>query len=156
MSHARMKSPVMVLPDAMKHILALDGPISKGGLPAATIKLVELRASQINGCGLCVDMHAHELRKMGESEERVFAVAAWRDATYYSEPERAALALAEADTRIADREDPVPDSVWDEAKRHYDEKGLAALVMVIARINLWNRLNVATRQPANAWRAFAG
>jgi AhpD family alkylhydroperoxidase len=115
---------------------------------------VELRASQINGCGLCVDMHAYELRQMGETDDRLFAVAAWRDAPYFTDAERAALALTEAVTRLSDREDPVPDAVWDEAKQHYDESALAALLLAIAKINVWNRLNVATRQPANSWRAL--
>ena len=152
--NARMRNPALVLPEAMQRLLALNAPIERGGVSPTIIKLVELRASQINGCGLCVDMHAHELRQMGETDDRLFAVAAWRDAPYFTDAERAALALAEAVTRLSDREDPVPDAVWDEAKQHYDESALAALLLAIAKINVWNRLNVATRQPSNSWRAL--
>lgn len=152
--HARMRNPALVLPEAMNRLLALNAPVERGGLSPTTIKLVELRASQINGCGVCVDMHAYELRQMGETDDRLFAVAAWRDAPYFTDAERAALALTEAVTRLSDREDPVPDAVWDEAKQHYDESALAALLLAIAKINVWNRLNVATRQPANSWRAL--
>ena len=113
---------------------------------------MHLRASQINGCSVCVDMHARDLRKAGESDERIFAVAAWRETPYYTDAERAALALAEAMTRLSDRPDPVPDDVWDEAARHYDEPALAALMLSIATVNVWNRLNAATRQVAgSAW-----
>jgi AhpD family alkylhydroperoxidase len=148
-----MPQPVFVLPDAMKAMFALDKAADADGLPAVTKKLVHLRASQINGCGLCVDMHAHELKQAGESDQRIFAVAAWRDTPFFTDAERAALALAEAVTRLADREDAVPDAVWNEAARHYDEKALAALLLQIGAINVWNRLNVATHQPAGAWRS---
>jgi AhpD family alkylhydroperoxidase len=110
-----------------------------------------LRASQINGCSFCVDMGARQMKKCGETDERVFAVAAWREAPYYSDAERAALALAEAVTRLSDRPDPVPDPVWDEAARHYDEKALAAILLMIATTNVFNRLNVSVKQPAGAW-----
>jgi AhpD family alkylhydroperoxidase len=113
--------------------------------------LVQLRASQINGCGVCVDMHSRELENAGESETRIHTVATWRDVSYFTEAERAALALAEAATRLADDPDPVPDSVWDEAGRHYDDPQLASLVLAIAAINTWNRLNVATRQISGEW-----
>jgi alkylhydroperoxidase family enzyme len=96
-------------------------------------------------------MHARMLKKEGETDERLFAVGAWRDAPYFTDAERAALDLAEAVTRLSDRADPVPDQIWDEAARHYDERGLAALVVAIATINVWNRLNVATRQVAGEW-----
>jgi AhpD family alkylhydroperoxidase len=107
---------------------------------------MNLRASQINGCSVCVDMHSRALRKLGEKDERIFAVGAWREAPYYSDAERAALGLTEAASRLSDRADPVPDDVWNEAARHYDEPQLAALVLSIGMINLWNRLNAATRQ----------
>lgn len=151
---ARMKNPVMVLSDSMAPMIALAALVEKTGLPAVTIAMVELRASQINGCGLCVDMHARHLKKLGESDERVFAVAAWRDTPFYNDAERAALALAEAVTRIADKEDPVPDVIWSEAQRHYDEAKLSALLLAIAQINVWNRLNVATRQLAGSARKW--
>jgi AhpD family alkylhydroperoxidase len=116
-----------------------------------TLKLVHLRASQINGCSFCVEMHARDLRKAGETDERLFAVAAWREAPYFTEAERAALALTEAATRLSDRADPVPDEIWEEAARHYDESALAALIVSIGLINFWNRVNVTTRQVAGTW-----
>ena len=151
---ARMKNPVLVLPDALNQLLALGKTTDQGGVPHTTLLLSDVRASQINGCSLCVDMHNYELRKRGESDERLFAIAAWRDSPYFSDAERAALALTESLTRVSDREDPVPDKVWEEAKRHYDERALAALVISIGKINIWNRLNVATRQPADSWRSM--
>lgn len=147
---ARMKHPVFVLPEAMKAMHALAKSTQKDGLPDVTHKLVHLRASQINGCSVCVDMHARELKEAGESDQRIFAVAAWRDTPWFSDAERAALALAEAVTRIADRPDPVSDEVWEEAARHYDEEALAALIVSIAQINVWNRLNASVRQVAGA------
>ena len=149
---ARMKNAVMIIPEAMKALYALKASAEKGGVPSRTLLLVELRASQINGCSVCVDMHARELRKAGESDERLFAVAAWRDAPYFTDAERAALGLTEAVTRISDREDAVNDEVWKEAADHYDESALAALLIAIANINVWNRLNVATRQVAGVWK----
>ena len=100
-------------------------------------------------------MHARELKRAGETDERLFAVAAWRDAPYFTDAERAALALTEAATRISDRPDPVPDEIWQEATRHYDERAVAGLIMSIALINLWNRLNVTTRQVAGEWAKSA-
>ena len=111
-------------------------------MPPRKVELVHLRASQINGCGVCVDMHPRIAKKAGETDERLFAVAAWREAPYFTDAERAALALTEAVTRLSDRADPVPDEIWDEAARHYDEPALAALIIAIASINVWNRLNV--------------
>ena len=147
---ARMKSPAAILPDALKALYALDKATHRDGLPNVTRKLVHLRASQINGCSVCVTLHAQELKKAGESDERIFAVAAWRDTPWFTEPERAALALTEAVTRIADCPDPVPDAIWAEAARHYDEPDLAALILSIAQINVWNRLNAAVKQVAGA------
>jgi len=129
-------------------MLALWTATEQGGVPPATIGLVHLRISQINGCSLCVEGGSHNARKAGETDDRLFAVAAWRDTPYYTEAERAALSLAEAMTRLCDRPNPVPDVIWDEAARHYDEPALAALVLAIATVNVWNRLNVATRQMA--------
>lgn len=145
---ARMKNPVMVIPEALQALLAAGQAARKGGLPAQTALLVHLRASQINGCGLCVDMHARELKKAGAPDERIFGVAAWRESPHFSDAERAALALTEHATRLADRGDPVPDEIWSEAARHFDERALASLVIEIALINAWNRVNVTTRQPA--------
>ena len=148
---ARMKNPAMVLPGAMEAIQALNAAIGQGGVPAKTLGLVHLRASQINGCGVCVDSGSRHLKKEGESDERVCTVAAWREAPSFTDAERAALALAEAATRLSDREDPVPDEIWDEAARHYDERALAALILEIATTNVFNRLNVTTRQVAGTW-----
>jgi len=152
---SRMSNPAMIIPDAMKALHALGKSAEKSGAPLSTIGLIQLRASQINGCSVCVDMHSRDLRKAGETDERLFALAAWRDAPYFTDAERAALALAEAVTRLSDRPDPVPDEIWDEAARHYDEEALAALIVSIALINVWNRLNVATRQVAGDWAKSA-
>ena len=149
---ARMNNPVVIVPDAMKALFALHESAKKGGVPARTLALIELRASQINGCSVCVDMHSRDLRKMGETDDRLFAVAAWRDAPYFTDAERAALALTEALTRISDRPDPVPDDIWEEATRNYEETALAGLIIAIANINVWNRLNIATRQVAGSVR----
>jgi len=145
---ARMPNAVMIMPDAMKALLALGKSAENGCVPSRTTALVQLRASQINGCSVCVDMHARLMKQAGETDERLLTVAAWRDAPYFTDAERAALSLAEAVTRLSDKSDPVPDEVWDEAARHYDQPALAALLVGIAAINAWNRLNVATRQVA--------
>jgi AhpD family alkylhydroperoxidase len=150
---ARMKNPLFVVPDALKAMLALDKSTANDNLPEITRKLVHLRASQINGCSVCVEMHAQELKKAGDSDKRIFALAAWRETPYFNDAERAALALTEATTRLADRSDAVPDDVWGEAARHYDEPALAALVLQIALINAFNRVNAATRQLAGQWAA---
>jgi AhpD family alkylhydroperoxidase len=152
MMQARMTNPVMVLPDAMKALLALSRAAQSSPVPETTHKLIHLRVSQINGCSVCVDMHARELKEAGERDERIWGVGAWRESPYFSDAERAALALAECVTRLADRPDAVPDAVWDDAAAHYDEKELSSLLVSIAAINVWNRLNAATRQPAgSAW-----
>src|SRR5580698_8016985 len=142
----RMKNPVILMPGALEAFHALHQSTQKSGVPRTTFELMNLRASQINGCSVCVDIHWRVLRKLGEKDERIFAVSAWREAPYYSDAERAALALTEAASRLSDRADPVPDDVWNEAARHYDEQALAVLVLDIALINVWNRLNAATRQ----------
>jgi AhpD family alkylhydroperoxidase len=148
---ARMKNPAMVLPEAMQPIQALNKVIGQGGVPPTTLELVHLRVSQVNGCSFCVDAGARTAKKGGETDERLFAVAAWREAPYFTDEERAALALAEAATRLADRPDPVPDEIWDEAATYYDERGLAALILMIGVTNLFNRLNATTKQVAGAW-----
>jgi AhpD family alkylhydroperoxidase len=152
---ARMSNPVMIIPQAMQALRALGHATEKSGIPSKTIGLVQLRASQINGCSVCVDMHARDLKKSGDTDDRLFAVATWRDAPYFTDAERAALALTEAVTRVGDRPDPVPDEVWAEAARHYDERALAGLLLSIGLINVWNRLNVATRQVAGDWTKSA-
>lgn len=148
---ARMTSPVMILPQAMQALLALGKASENDSISLQLREIVHLRASQINGCSVCVDMHAKILKRRGESDERIFAVAAWRDAPYFTDAERAALAFTEAVTRLSDRPDPVPDDLWAEAAAHFDQQALAALVLDIAQINVWNRLNVATRQVAGEW-----
>jgi AhpD family alkylhydroperoxidase len=150
-----MNQPAMVIPEAMQAMLALGKSAMKAGVPKKLLDLVFLRASQINGCGFCCDMHARDLKHAGESDERLWSLAAWREAPYFSDAERAALALTEAVTRIADNPDPVPDAIWNEAMRHFDERKLSALLIGIGAINLWNRLNVPTRQVAGTFREQA-
>jgi AhpD family alkylhydroperoxidase len=150
---ARMSNPAMVVPKAMQALQAVGALTQNSGLKEGLLELVYLRASQINGCSVCVDIHSRELEHAGESSERIHLVAAWRETPYFSDAERAALALTEAATRLADRPDPVSDEVWDEAARHYTEAQLAALVVAIATINAFNRLNAATRQITGEWVA---
>ncbi|MFE3449730.1 carboxymuconolactone decarboxylase family protein [Nonomuraea sp. NPDC059194] len=148
---ARMGNPAMVVPGALKALQAVGATVEQAGVPKQLLELVNLRASQINGCSVCVDMHARALKKGGESDERLWSVAGWRDAPYFTDAERAALALAEAATRLSDRPEPVSDEVYEEAAKHYDEQQLAALILGIATVNLWNRLNASTKQVAGAW-----
>jgi AhpD family alkylhydroperoxidase len=143
-----MTNVAVLVPEALRALRALGKSAQGAGIPPATSALIHLRASQINGCSVCTEMHARELKQTGASDERVFSVAAWRDAPYFTDAERAALALTEAATRIADRPDPVPDEVWNEAARHYDERALASLIIEICTINAFNRINVTTRQPS--------
>lgn len=147
----RMKNPALVLPDALAAVQALVAAAQTGGVDEKTLGLVHMRASQINGCSFCVDYGWKAAKKVGESPERLLAVSAWRESPYFDDAERAALALAESVTRLSDRPDPVPDEVWDEAARHFDERELAALLLWIAMTNVFNRINVATRQPAGSW-----
>jgi AhpD family alkylhydroperoxidase len=148
---ARMKNPTMIIQEAMQAIHALAASTRKGGIPEETLALIHLRASQINGCSFCIHSGTAAARKVGETDDRLATVFAWRDAPFFTDAERAALALTEAVTRLADRPDPVPDEIWDEAARHYDEAGLSALLLSIATTNVFNRLNVPTRQVAGAW-----
>jgi AhpD family alkylhydroperoxidase len=151
---ARINNPAMAVPGVMDALTALSSA-AKAGVASRTLDLVSLRVSQVNGCSVCVELHARALKGAGETDERILAVGAWRESPYFTDAERAALALAEAATRMCDRSDPVPDVVWGEAARHYGEPALASLVVGIATINTWNRLNVTTRQVAGAWTAFA-
>ena len=153
--HARISNPALMFPDAMQALMALVASIEKSGVPKKTLDLIHLRTSQINGCAVCLDLHARGARKSGETDLRSFTVAGWRDAPYFTDEERAALALTEAVTRLSDRADPVPDDVWQEAARHYDERALGAIVLQISLVNVWNRVNVATRQVAGEWATAA-
>jgi AhpD family alkylhydroperoxidase len=145
---ARISSSAGQSPEVTQAINLLYKAAHSAGVPNSTLELVHLRASQINGCSPCVDAGARAMRKNGETDDRLFAVPVWRETPYFTEPERAALALAEAATRLADRPDPVPDEIWDEAAKHFSEKQLAAIVLWIATSNLFNRINAATKQQA--------
>ncbi|HEX5413144.1 MAG TPA: carboxymuconolactone decarboxylase family protein [Terriglobia bacterium] len=147
---ARIKNPVMFDAEAMQAMQTLVKTVERSTIPPKTLALVHLRASQINGCSVCVDLSLR-FNKAGDSNERLFAVAAWREAPWFSDAERAALSLTEAVTRLSDRPDPVPDDIWNAAARFYNESELATLVLWIAVTNVWNRLNVATRQVAGEW-----
>jgi AhpD family alkylhydroperoxidase len=147
---ARMTHPVYVLDGAVEALGSLNKVIQRSGLDPKIAEMCALRASQINGCGVCAVQHPKIMRKLGESDDRIFAVTAWRDAPYFTEAERAALELTEHMTRLADSLDPVPEYVWDEAARCFDEEELSGLLLAIAQINVWNRLNAATRQVAGA------
>jgi AhpD family alkylhydroperoxidase len=135
----------------LKYVNSAGRAVAGSSLPLATQELVKLRASQINGCGFCTDMHYKDAVAAGEDPLRLNLVAAWREATVFTEPERAALELAEEGTRIADAAGGVSDEVWANAAKHYDEDQLVALVSVIAIINTYNRLNVMIQQPAGAY-----
>jgi AhpD family alkylhydroperoxidase len=147
---ARINNPASLLPESMTGIQSIIKAAHSAGVPRSTMELAHLRASQINGCSPCVYSGAISAKKAGESDERLFAIAAWRETDLFTDQERAGLALAESMTRLADRADPVPDGVWDDAEMHFDDKQLAGLVLWIATTNLFNRINVATKQPAGA------
>ncbi|AYG03911.1 carboxymuconolactone decarboxylase family protein [Gryllotalpicola protaetiae] len=147
----RIKHPVATLPGALKALQALSMSAENAGLSSQLRELVSLRASQVNGCSFCVLDHSTRLKNAGESDDRIFAVAAWRDAPHFTGAERAALALSEAVTRLSDRPDPVPDSIWQAAADNFTESELAGLLVTIASINVWNRLNVAVHQVAGTW-----
>ncbi|GCB46867.1 carboxymuconolactone decarboxylase family protein [Streptomyces sp. NL15-2K] len=146
---ARMTNPAYVLPGAMKGIGTIFQAIGEGGLSQEVAEIVGLRASQINGCSACVHGHVLNMRKAGASEERIAAVAAWREAPFFSDAERAALQLTESVTRLADRsQDAVPDALWDEVADYFDEKELSALILTISLTNMFNRINATIREPA--------
>jgi AhpD family alkylhydroperoxidase len=142
----RIKSPAFTLAGTREALLTISKATESCGVPRTTLELVHARVGQINGCSVCVDMHTRALKKLGESDTRILVLAAWREAPYYTDAERAALALAEAATRLSDRPNAVSDEVWEEAARHFSEAALGALVTAIALANLWNRLNCTTRQ----------
>lgn len=144
-----MRNPGMVLSEALPALQALGQATLRADLPLGAIALVQMRASQLNGCSLCLEGQAKAMKAAGESDDRLFAVGVWRESTRFTERERAALALSESITRLSDRPDPVPDAVWDEAARHFNERELAGLVLAISVMNLYNRINVSTRQVAD-------
>ena len=149
----RMKNPALTVPGTHEALTAISKAVDGCGVPRAMLELLHIRVGQINGCSVCVDMHTRALEKLGEKPTRILMLAAWRETPYFTEAERAALALAEAATRLSDRADAVPDEVWKEASRHFSEPQLGALVMTIAMANLWNRLNVPTQQLSGDWIA---
>jgi AhpD family alkylhydroperoxidase len=146
MSTQRMPNPVALIPSARPALAAIDSAVADAGLDGRLLALSHLRASQINGCGPGVAGGVQQARRHGATEDQVHAVAAWRHTPWFSAEERAALALTEAVTRLADRPDPVPDEVWDVAATYFDQKELAALLLSIALTNAVNRLNASTRQ----------
>ena len=145
---ARMKNPALMVPEAMTALQALGASIHQSTLSPKTLELIHLRASQINGCSVCVDGHVRIARKAGETDERLFTVVAWRETPYFTDAERAALALAEAATRLSDHPDAVSDEIWNEAARHYNEQQLASLVLMVAMTNFFNRINTTIREQA--------
>jgi AhpD family alkylhydroperoxidase len=155
---ARLTSPALSLPGALEGLQAfskaVDTAARQAGVPETTLDLVDLRASQINGCAVCLDMHSRAGKKRGLSDQQLATLAGWRDAPYFDDAERAVLALTEAGTRIADKGgEALPDDLYRAAEKHFDEQGMAAIVARIAAINMWNRLNVITAQPAGEWTA---
>jgi AhpD family alkylhydroperoxidase len=147
---ARMTNPAMVLPHAMEAIQGLYKAMSTGGVAQKTLELVHLRASQINGCSACVHAGVTSATKAGETADRLLAVAAWYESPLFDDAERAALALTEAATRLSDRPGQVTDQIWDEVGEHYDEKQLAAIILMIATTNFFNRINTTIKEPAGA------
>ncbi|MER7859866.1 MULTISPECIES: carboxymuconolactone decarboxylase family protein [Amycolatopsis] len=136
----------------VKRLGAANRPIEESSLPHATQELVKLRASQINGCGFCTDMHSKDAAHAGETSVRLNLVAAWREANVFTEAERAALALTEEGTRIADAHHGVSDDTWAQVRKHYDDEQIGALIALIAAINAYNRLNVIARTPAGDYQ----
>ncbi|RKT85720.1 alkylhydroperoxidase AhpD family core domain-containing protein [Saccharopolyspora antimicrobica] len=146
----RMKNPAMIMPEAMTGIQRLLKATKSGGVPQPTLELIGLRVSQLNGCAPCLVGHQREARKAGETDERLATVAAWREAPFFTDAERAALQLAEAITRLSDRsEEAVPDELWEAVVEHYDEQQLSAILLMIGTINLFNRINVPIRERAD-------
>jgi AhpD family alkylhydroperoxidase len=151
----RMPNPAFVLPDGFKGIGHLLGAVAKGGVARSTLELVGLRVSQINGCSACVQGHWEEAKAAGDTDERIVGVAAWRESPYFDDAERVALALADALTRVADAShEAVPDELWHEVTEHYDETQVAALILQIATLNLFNRINIAVKEQADrpSWK----
>ena len=146
----RIKHPAQTLPGAMQALQSLDRATRQAGVPEVTLELLRLRAGQINGCSACVNAGMYSARKSGETDERLLLLTAWRETSVFTDAERAALALTEAATRLADRSDAVTDEIWREATRHYDESGLSAIILMIAVTNMFNRINATIKEPAGA------
>jgi AhpD family alkylhydroperoxidase len=154
----RMTNPAFVIPDGFKGIGHLLAAVGKGGVPTKTLELVGLRGSQINGCSACVQGHLEAAKKAGETDERIVGVTAWRESPYFDAAERAALELTEALTRLADRsDDPVPDELWREVVKQFDEQQVSALILQIATLNLFNRVDIAVKERADrpSWKQAA-
>lgn len=153
----RIQNPAQAVPGALDALMSfakvVNDAATKAGIPPSTVDLVETRASQINSCAVCLDMHTRAAKKHGITEQQLNTLAAWRDSPYFDEAQRAALALVEAGTRVADRSDAVSDEVWAMAAKQFDEVALTALVLVTGLINNFNRLNVMTGQVAGEWTA---
>ena len=149
---ARMPNPAFALPGAMDALMKLGSVIADTGLTPELLELVNMRASQLNGCSTCLDGHWRMARKHGVSDDKLFAVGAWRDTPYFSDGERIALEMTEELTRLAGNPGAVSDELWDAAADEFDAAQLGGLVLAIAQINLWNRVNHATRQQAGSWR----
>lgn len=150
----RMKNPGMVIPEATAPLQALGQVLGQAkGDSGRALSLAMMRTSQLNGCAMCLNWQS--AKQGGETNERLFAISVWRESTLFTASERAALSLAESMTRLSDRSDPVPDAVWDEAARHFQERELALLVLGISTMNLYNRINVTTHQVAQEWDADA-
>ena len=150
---ARLKNPAALIPQVMDPMMTLAKVTMSGKVPARTLGLLHVRISQINACAVCLDLHVRQMKRTGETDDRLLFLSAWRDSPLFTDAERAALALAEAETRLADQADAVPDRVWEAASKHFDDEALAQIVMYVALVNVWNRVNVTTRQVpgAQAW-----
>ena len=153
----RLSNPAELLPGAYQGIARLLGAIGEGGVPTATLELVALRTSQLNGCSACVQSHLEALQADGVPIDKIVGVGAWGESPYFDDAERAALTLADALARLADSHDPVPDELWREVTKHFDERQIAALLLQIGLLNLFNRVNVAVREPADdpSWKRSA-
>ena len=140
---------LMVAPDAYKAMSGLEGYLKKSGLEHKLLHMIKVRASQMNGCAYCLDMHWKDARALGETEQRLYGLDAWQESPYYTDRERAALAWTEAVTNLHDGH--VSDAVYDQVRSHFSEKELADLTWVIAAINAWNRVAIATRSEAGKY-----
>ncbi len=142
-----------VAPEAGKTLYGIHKYLEKCGLDHTLLNFVYMRAAQINGCAYCIDMHSKDLRAAGETEQRIYLLDAWREAPFYTDRERAALAWTEAVTLVS--ETHVPDEVYGEARKHFSEAELVNLTLAVIAINAWNRFNIAFRTPAGSYQPAA-